>query len=200
MAKRTHRTRPQLSHGLAYTPEYRAWQTARNRCLDTTSPAWSSYGGRGITMHEGWIHNPAAFIAHIGKRPSPRHELDRKDNDRGYEPGNVRWVLRPKQSRNRRNNRLITFRGKTKTLSDWCAEFEKPIDTISWRLDNGWSTKRALLTPVRKKAPNGTAAARRAFIKANPRGHRPYGGWLPRTKHFVEPKATTRKIPSKELS
>ena len=156
--KRGPRKRPQLSHGLSYTPEYRAWQTMRNRCLDDTSPAWEDYGGRGITLYAGWIHDPAAFIAHIGKKPSPRHELDRKDNDRGYEPGNVRWVLRPRNDRNRRSNRLVTFRGETKTLSDWCAEFKKPVDTVKWRLNNGWSPRRAFLTPVRTKAPNGARA------------------------------------------
>lgn len=145
------RKRRGLKHGLAYTPEYRAWQTMRHRCLDETSPAWKDYGGRGITIHESWIEDPAAFVAHVGKRPSRKHELDRIDNNRGYEPGNVRWAPRVRNCRNRRSNRLVTYDGETKTLSDWCSLRGIAVDTLKWRLNNGWSVHKALFTPVRPK-------------------------------------------------
>lgn len=41
-------------------------------------------------------------MADVGKRP-PGTTLDRIDNNKGYEPGNVRWTTRLVQSRNRRN-------------------------------------------------------------------------------------------------
>lgn len=98
---------PTLSHGLSRTPEYRAWQTMRHRCTSPTSPAWSDYGGRGIRIADEWVNDPAAFIAHVGPRPSPKHEIDREDNDGHYEPGNVRWVTRKINDRNRRSSRFV---------------------------------------------------------------------------------------------
>lgn len=89
-------------HGGKGTPEYNAWNAAVQRCHRKSHPAFKNYGGRGITMCAEWRHNFAAFLEHIGPRPSPRHSLDRIDNDRGYEPGNVRWVTWDVQASNRR--------------------------------------------------------------------------------------------------
>lgn len=149
------RTRPVLSHGLSYTPEYRAWQTARHRCTSTRSRAWANYGGRGIRMCAVWLDDPAAFIEHVGPRPTTRHELDRCDNDRGYEPGNVHWVLRPVNDRNRRSNRLITHAGETLPLVEWAARRNLRPETVSERLGRGWTAERALQTPARSKPPKG---------------------------------------------
>lgn len=146
-----------LQHGLSRTPEYRAWQLARLRCTSPTHPAYASYGGRGITFHAAWLDDPAAFIAHVGPRPSPKHEIDRIDNDRGYEPGNVRWATRKENDRNRRSNRMLTCWGATRTLVEWCERLGLRPDTVSKRLDAGWTVERALTTAARPKAPNGSA-------------------------------------------
>lgn len=52
-------------------------------------------------MAEEWIDDFRAFLAHIGPAPDPRLSLDRIDNNRGYEPGNVRWATASEQARNR---------------------------------------------------------------------------------------------------
>lgn len=154
-------------HGLSYTPEYRAWQTMRLRCTVETNPAYPDYGGRGITVCAGWINNVLAFVRDMGPKPTPAHELDREDNNKGYWCGrceeckangrapNCRWVLRKVNDRNRRSNTLLEYMGETLTLAEWCERLGKPTDTVAWRLKAGWSVAEALETPVRPKMPNG---------------------------------------------
>jgi hypothetical protein len=134
----------------------------RLRCLNPDHQAYPNYGGRGITVCQRWLESVQAFLDDMGPKPSPQHELDREDNDGNYEPGNCRWVTRSVNDRNRRNNRHITFRGETRTLAEWCELLDLSQGAISKRLDAGWDTDRALGTPVRAKAPNGSSKERAA--------------------------------------
>jgi hypothetical protein len=43
-------------------------------------------------------------LANIGERPSPRHTLDRINNDSHYEPGNLCWATRRQQNFNKRDS------------------------------------------------------------------------------------------------
>ena len=93
--------RDQTTHGMEGTPEYHSWQAMKARSLNPNNPAYPRYGGRGITVWPGWVHDFVAFYEHIGPRP-PGHSLDRIDNDGNYEPGNVRWATASEQAFNRR--------------------------------------------------------------------------------------------------
>jgi hypothetical protein len=156
--KKGRRTR---RHGLSKTSEYRAWQTMRLRCLVPTNPAYPDYGGRGITVCDRWVDSPENFIADMGMKPTPKHEIDRIDNNRGYEPGNCRWVTRSENDRNRRSTTWVTFDGVQRRLIDLVDEFGVPSDTARYRMQRmGWSAEQTFRTPVRPKAPNGTRSQR----------------------------------------
>jgi hypothetical protein len=88
------------------SPEYKAWGGIKRRCYNPSDREFHNYGGRGITVCDRWRDSFDAFLADVGTRPSPRHSIDRIDNDRGYEPGNVRWATRETQERNKRTTRL----------------------------------------------------------------------------------------------
>jgi hypothetical protein len=84
------------SHGEAragnWSAEYSIWHGIVQRCTNPNSKTFPDYGGRGVTICDLWRMSYAEFIAHIGRRPTPGHSVDRIDNSRGYEPGNVRWA------------------------------------------------------------------------------------------------------------
>lgn len=83
--------------------EYNSWSGAKYRCFNPKGNGWKNYGGRGITMCPQWRNNFWAFFAHVGRKPSPTHSIDRYPDMNGhYEPGNVRWATKQEQARNSR--------------------------------------------------------------------------------------------------
>jgi hypothetical protein len=94
------------THGLTYTAEYRSWSHIIDRCTNPNCPDYKWYGARGITMCRKWRRSFVAFLHDVGPRPSPRHSIDRIDNDgpytgpcAKYPNGNCRWAT-PKEQRN----------------------------------------------------------------------------------------------------
>jgi hypothetical protein len=84
--------------------EYRIWGHIVNRCTNPNNAAWDNYGGRGIRVCAKWRDSFQAFLADVGLRPDGEGlTLDRINNNRGYEPGNVRWATRLQQVHNRRS-------------------------------------------------------------------------------------------------
>ena len=55
----------------------------------------------------------STFLEYIGERPSKDHSIDRIDNSKGYEIGNVRWANTMTQVKNRsyyKNYKIYRFR------------------------------------------------------------------------------------------
>jgi hypothetical protein len=143
------------THGMTSSPEYVIWQHMKKRCLDPSDPGYSNYGGRGITICDRWIQSFQNFLEDMGARPSPRHSLDRyPDNNGPYEKTNCRYATRAEQARNTRNNHLLTYGGKTQCLMAWTEELHLNKQLLYTRIGRGWSTEKALTTPVEVKYRN----------------------------------------------
>ena len=136
------------SHGMSRTPEYQAWLHMKDRCFNPNHKRYSDYGGRGITVCDRWL-NLENFLADIGSRPSPKHSLDRIDNDGNYCHENCRWATKAEQQNNQRTNRLITIGCVTLTIAQWEKEMGYKQGIIWSRLKDGWSEYKAVMTPVR---------------------------------------------------
>jgi len=82
----------------------------RKRCENPACKSYPNYGGRGIKVCERW-QKFENFLADMGERPSSMHEIDRIDNDLGYQPDNVQWIDDGRaQTRNRRKQRGASSR------------------------------------------------------------------------------------------
>lgn len=126
-------------------PEYFIWKGMHKRCKNPNANRYHVYGGRGITVCDRW-KSFAAFIEDVGRRPSPQHQLERKDNDKGYEPDNVRWATPREQQCNRRNNVFIEYCGERLCISEWARRTGIACWTLQRRVRRGWTPEQILTT------------------------------------------------------
>jgi len=142
------------THGMSrqgeYHPVYWAWRTMLQRCENPNYKQYENYGGRGIKVCGEW-HDPQVFISWaLANGWQEGLSIDRIDNDGNYEPGNCRWVTVKVQARNKRNNHLITFDGKTQTMAGWAEELNISYNVLKQRIDQyHWPIERALTEPIR---------------------------------------------------
>lgn len=135
------------SHGMTDTPEYVSWMRMRRRCDGSENR--EHYFDRGIKVCARWVDSFENFYADMGPRPSPRHSVDRINNDGNYEPGNCRWALPVIQANNRSSNRLVEFKGDTLSLRQALRKAGDVVakDTALRRLNRGWAVVAAITTP-----------------------------------------------------
>lgn len=104
-------------HGHRHTRLYNIWSGIKARCNRKNNPDYVLYGARGIRVCDEW-------------------------NDFGT----FYWVNWKTQANNKRNNHMITFRGKRATLQQWADVIGIKANTLLYRLRRGWSVERALTT------------------------------------------------------
>lgn len=97
---------------------YYSWRDIKSRCFLKTHHAYSDYGERGISLADEFRNDFAAFFAYIGEPLNKGDSIDRIDNDKGYERGNLRWADKKTQNRNRRNNNKDWLSGEEICLED----------------------------------------------------------------------------------
>ena len=109
-----------IKHGMAKTRLYRIWncmlrRTGINKGADEHEKR--DYIDRGITVCDEWRLFENFKDWSLGHGYSDDLEIDRIDNDKGYEPSNCRWV----SHKYNMNNRRCTLRLLDGTaLTDFC--------------------------------------------------------------------------------
>jgi hypothetical protein len=100
---RTPNPTPQVLKEKSLYPEYRIYNGMVFRCTDPQAVGYKDYKDLGI--QEEWLdptYGFQRFFAYLGKMPTPKHTLDRMNNEIGYMIGNVRWATLQEQHANRR--------------------------------------------------------------------------------------------------
>ena len=113
-----------------------AWLQMKGRCINPRHKEYRYYGGRGIKVCERWL-NFENFAADIGQPPSPKHSIDRKNNDGDYEPGNVKWSTQVEQVRNRGIAIYVEINGVRRHLAEWAEVSGNSYSKLLQRLRRG---------------------------------------------------------------
>ena len=135
-------------HGLTNHALFRTWAQMIQRCTNAGLKEYLPYGGRGISVCERWRTSFPNFLADMGPKPSPKHTLDRIDNNGNYEPGNCRWATLAEQAVNKRTTRRVTIGGESLRIPEWCERIGISRATFYHRLYDGWTEIDALTTPA----------------------------------------------------
>ena len=134
-------------HGKCGTRLYQSWQDMKNRCYRPLTQSYKTHGSRGITVCDEWLHDFQAFYNWaMANGYRDNLTLERIDVNGNYEPSNCRWATQKEQANNKRNNHFVTYKGETKTISQWSEITKIKQGTIQARLKRGWSVERTLET------------------------------------------------------
>lgn len=133
-----------ISHGKSELAEYLIYKGMKNRCQNNADKSYPNYGGRGIKV----LLSFEDFLEEVGFRPSPKHSIERIENNKNYEKGNIRWATYHEQANNRRSNKIIECNGVSKTVAEWAKVLDVPSPTLFSRKNNGWCDFHTISLPV----------------------------------------------------
>jgi len=135
------------THGLSRTHVHGCWRSMIDRCTRNRNIGFHRYKGRGIQVCDRW-KSFESFLDDMGMPPSDKHQIDRINNNGPYEPCNCRWVLPREQGRNRNNNRILIYNGRSFCLTELAEHAGMNLSTLSTRLRNGMSVEDAVEIPL----------------------------------------------------
>lgn len=144
-----------------HTKMYRRWQNMLRRCHNPQDRRYRDYGGRGIEVHPDWRTYPQGFdefLRYVGLPPFEGAQIDRIDNNKGYEPGNLRWVTPEANNQNRRPHSHTKYLpsptgdGTMVSIHDAARLAGLPYSTLYNRLRRGYFKTADLYKPPRRYA------------------------------------------------
>ncbi len=151
LRSKTHGASGSRKRGVKPSPELIAFRGAKARCSNPKDPNYHHYGGRGIKF---LFNTFEEFLEELGRKPTPKHTVERQDVNGNYEQGNVCWATMKEQQNNRRSNRIEIIDGIPYSLSEWCDIYKTTIARTWNRLHDGWCIKCALTLPFRSSCPH----------------------------------------------
>lgn len=128
---------------------YAVWNGIKQRCYNKNSISYKNYGGRGITMDDEWATNYESFYNWAMRSGYKRGlQIDRKNVDGNYCEENCRFVNLEVQANNKRNIKFYEINGISKSLPEWCREYNMDYYLVRQRVFKlGWNIEKALTVP-----------------------------------------------------
>lgn len=139
-----------ITHNMTGTKFYGVWNSMVMRCHNPESLSYKRYGAKGINVCNRW-RKFENFYCDMFPSYKEGLTIDRIDNSKGYSPENCRWVDMKVQCNNKTSNHTIIYENKEYTLSQASEKFSISYHTLKRRIYNGWSVKKAIETPVKRR-------------------------------------------------
>lgn len=142
-----------IKHNMTRSRLYMIWCNMKDRCYNKNADSYKDYGGRGIKICPEW-QEFIPFMEWEYKNGFDENleatdcSIDRINTNGNYCPENCKWSNIYEQANNKRSNHILEYRSEKKTMAQWARELEIPYSTLSQRIRRGWSTQRALETPI----------------------------------------------------
>ena len=116
----------------------RAWFGMHSRCRCTKGRDFVNYAQRGITVCQRWSGPDGFknFLSDMGEAPAGL-TLERKDNNKGYDPDNCKWATFTEQAHNRRSNLYGWLDGKRMIALDIAKALSRLHSTIARQIHRG---------------------------------------------------------------
>lgn len=139
-----------VRHGMHGTRLYACWRSMKQRCYYPKSQSYSDYGERSIAVCAEWRDSFEAFRDWaLANGYTDDLTIERKDPNGDYCPENCCWATMQEQQNNKRNNRMLTFNGETRTAPEWARVTGIPVTIIYNRMKYGWPPERILTEKLR---------------------------------------------------
>ena len=134
-----------VKHNMYKSRIYGIWSGLKDRCYNSHNCQYHNYGGRGIKVCDEWQEFEPFKEWALKNGYDDTLTLDRVDFNGDYKPNNCRWITIQAQQYNKRNNHLLTYNGRTQTLTEWADERGIKRNTLDARINRShWSVGRAL--------------------------------------------------------
>lgn len=119
------------THGLTGTRLWNIWASMKRRCI-----ADKNYANVGVC--DDWKKFEPFYDWAISNGYSDELTIDRINPSGNYEPSNCRWGTWEVQENNKRNNRIVEYKGEKYTLSQLSKKIGISSATLRERLNRGW--------------------------------------------------------------
>lgn len=98
---------------------YIIWAAMIDRATNINRADSKYYADKGISVCEEWKDYTKFKEWALENGYQEGLSIDRKENSKGYEPSNCRWIPLKEQNSNKTSNVYLTYNGKKKTLAEW---------------------------------------------------------------------------------
>jgi hypothetical protein len=116
------------------------FRSIKNRTTQPSVNGWENYGAKGITLAEEWLADPMSFVDYMRSTYRPGLTIDRIDNARGYEPGNLRWATAKEQTVNRSTTIKVEWDDKQMSFANFAREHtDLSVSQALTLWHKGWS-------------------------------------------------------------
>lgn len=142
------------THKMSKTRLHKIWSGMKQRCYNQKNKKYKNYGNRGIIVCDEWLNSFEMFRDWaLSHGYADNLTIDRIKTNGNYEPSNCRWADMKTQENNRTNNRVVEYKGKIHTVSEWSEITGIPAKTLYDRLTyKKWTMDDVFTRPIKVNA------------------------------------------------